>query len=75
MPLDPGADGEDEDPLSPEYVKLLRTVTRADVDKQLTRCPDAEVSAKMVDVSVNFSDFSSSAHGNVIAHPPCQIPF
>ncbi|CDO71766.1 hypothetical protein BN946_scf184920.g50 [Trametes cinnabarina] len=44
-------EGEDdvvEDALSPEFVELLRTVTREKVDAQPTRCPHAETSERMV---------------------------
>lgn len=40
-----------EEPLSPEFVKLLKTITRAEVDAQITRCPHKETSERMTKVS------------------------
>ena len=40
-----------EDALSPEFVKLLKTITRAEVDASPTRCPHQETSERMVKVS------------------------
>ncbi|CDZ97316.1 chorismate synthase [Phaffia rhodozyma] len=41
--------GEDTDevPLSEEFMNLLKTVTREEVDKEIVRCPNKEISAKM----------------------------
>ena len=39
-----------EDALSPEFVELLKTVTREKVDAQPTRCPHAETSERMTKV-------------------------
>ncbi|KIY45696.1 chorismate synthase [Fistulina hepatica ATCC 64428] len=41
-------DGGDEI-FSPEFFKLLKTITRDQVDEHLTRCPDKEASAKMTE--------------------------
>ena len=51
-PSQAAADDDDsvEDALSPEFVELLKTVTREQVDAQPTRCPHAETSEKMVKV-------------------------
>ena len=45
----PFVDGEDE-VLGGEYLKLLRTVSREEVDKEITRCPHKETSEKMEEV-------------------------
>ncbi|KAL1940683.1 hypothetical protein VTO73DRAFT_8118, partial [Trametes versicolor] len=49
-PSQVSADDDDtvEDALSPEFVELLKTVTRETVDAQPTRCPHAETSERMV---------------------------
>lgn len=46
------ADDDDtvEDVLSPEFVHLLKTVTRVEVDAQTTRCPHAETAERMTKV-------------------------
>ena len=43
-----------EDALSPEFVELLKTVTREQVDAQPTRCPHAETSERMTKVNQHF---------------------
>lgn len=49
-----GDDDENDDDkseiLSPEFIKLLKTVTREEVDKYTTRCPHSETSDKMTKV-------------------------
>lgn len=47
-----GGEEEDEveDALSPEFRKLLATITREEVDKYLTRCPHQETSERMTQV-------------------------
>lgn len=49
-----GGEDEDEvdDALSPEFRKLLATITREDVDKYPTRCPHRETSEKMTQVKL-----------------------
>jgi chorismate synthase len=42
---------EDDEPLSKEYVQLLNTVTREEVDKEMVRCPNREIAQSMEDVS------------------------
>lgn len=39
-----------EDALSPEFVHLLKNITREEVDKQPTRCPHAETAERMTKV-------------------------
>jgi len=46
----PFTEGEEE-VLGGEYLDLLRGVTREMVDKEITRCPHKETSAKMEEVS------------------------
>jgi chorismate synthase len=46
LPFDDG-----EDVLGKEYMKLVAGVTREEVDKEITRCPHKETSAKMEEVS------------------------
>ena len=41
---------EVEDALTPEFRKLLQTVTREEVDKQITRCPHPETADRMTKV-------------------------
>lgn len=59
--------GESEDPdfaedaLSPEYVKLLKTITREEVDKYTTRCPHGETSEKMTEVR-SFQELIHMCH-------------
>ena len=43
-------DDEAEDALSPEFRKLLTTITREEVDKHTTRCPHPETSERMTQV-------------------------
>jgi len=50
-------DDEVEDALSPEFRKLLATITREEVDKYPTRCPHQETSEKMT--QVNYSQIGS----------------
>lgn len=60
-----GKEGEEdnddtEDALSPEFVKLLKSVTRAEVDKYSTRCPHEETSERMTQVRFLLSHPSST---------------
>lgn len=48
----PFQDGEEE-VMSKELMRLVGQVSREEVDKELTRCPHKETSAKMQDVSPN----------------------
>jgi len=50
-PLNPDEDDDTaHDALSKDFVKLLGTVTREDVDKHLTRCPHPETAERMTKV-------------------------
>jgi hypothetical protein len=42
----------DDEVLSKEYMDLIKGVTRAEVDKEITRCPHRETSAKMEEVGL-----------------------
>lgn len=50
----PFTEGEEE-VLGREYLSLLRGVTREEVDKEISRCPHKETSAKMEEVSGGVS--------------------
>ena len=43
-------DDEHEDALAPDYIKLLGSVTRDQVDQNLVRCPHAQTAERMVQV-------------------------
>lgn len=55
-----------EDALSPEYVKLLKTITREEVDKYPTRCPHAETSEKMTQRIIRAKEAQDSIGGTVV---------
>ncbi|CAE6410828.1 unnamed protein product [Rhizoctonia solani] len=55
-----------EDALSPEYVKLLKTITREEVDKYITRCPHAETSEKMTQRIIRAKEAQDSIGGTVV---------
>jgi len=46
LPFDDG-----EDIVGKELLKLVKDVTREEIDQELTRCPHKETSQKMTDVS------------------------
>ncbi|CAE7071447.1 unnamed protein product [Rhizoctonia solani] len=72
IPSSTSAPGESEDPdfaedaLSPEYVKLLKTITREEVDKYTTRCPHAETSEKMTQRIIRAKEAQDSIGGTVV---------
>jgi chorismate synthase len=43
-------DDETDDVISPEFTKLLSSITRAEVDRHSTRCPHEETAARMTEV-------------------------
>jgi chorismate synthase len=43
----PEAEDSDESPITPDHLALLQTITRAQIDADLTRCPDSETAKKM----------------------------
>ncbi|KAG9128314.1 hypothetical protein FRC07_001249 [Ceratobasidium sp. 392] len=55
-----------EDALSPEYVKLLQTITREEVDKYTTRCPHQETSEKMTQRIIRAKEAQDSIGGTVV---------
>ncbi|THH17815.1 hypothetical protein EW146_g3076 [Bondarzewia mesenterica] len=54
-----------EDALSPEFRKLLATITREEVDKFPTRCPHLETSERMIKRIVRAKEASDSIGGTV----------
>ncbi|KAI0063134.1 chorismate synthase [Artomyces pyxidatus] len=62
-----GADDNDdvEDSLSPEFRKLLATISRAEVDKYTTRCPHPETSERMTKRIIRAKDAQDSIGGTV----------
>ncbi|CUA77494.1 chorismate synthase [Rhizoctonia solani] len=66
------ATGENDDPdyaedaLSPEYMKLLKTITREEVDKYTTRCPHPETSEKMTQRIIRAKEAQDSIGGTVV---------
>ncbi|QRV90921.1 chorismate synthase [Ceratobasidium sp. AG-Ba] len=66
----PAAESSDpdfaEDALSPEYIKLLQTITREEVDKYPTRCPHQETSEKMTQRIIRAKEAQDSIGGTVV---------
>lgn len=62
-----GGEDEDEveDALSPEFRKLLATITREEVDKYPTRCPHQETSDRMTKRIIRAKDKQDSIGGTV----------
>jgi len=60
-------DDEDdiEDVLTPEFRKLLATITREEVDKYPTRCPHAETSERMIKRIIRAKEAMDSIGGTV----------
>ncbi|KAK7688089.1 hypothetical protein QCA50_008459 [Cerrena zonata] len=54
-----------EDALSEEFVNLLKTITREEVDKFPTRCPHAETSEKMTKRIIKAKESQDSIGGTV----------
>lgn len=50
---------------NPEFLELLHTVTRENVDKTTVRCPDPEMSAKMEQCIADLRDAQDSIGGTV----------
>ncbi|KAF9535796.1 chorismate synthase [Crepidotus variabilis] len=53
------------DALSPEFLKLLATISREEVDKQPTRCPHPETAEKMTQRIIRAKDAQDSIGGTV----------
>jgi hypothetical protein len=77
-----GEDEDDvEDALSPEFRKLLSTISREEVDKYPTRCPHQETSEKMTQVKLIpnrvspfvFSDYFFISHRESSAQKTTKI--
>ncbi|PCH33092.1 chorismate synthase [Wolfiporia cocos MD-104 SS10] len=65
-PSQAGADDDAvEDVLSPEFVQLLRTITREQVDAHLTRCPHTETAERMTQRILRAKEASDSIGGTV----------
>ncbi|KAF8887729.1 chorismate synthase [Infundibulicybe gibba] len=56
---------EAQDALSPEFRKLLATITREEVDKHPTRCPHVETAEKMTKRIIRAKDAQDSIGGTV----------
>ncbi|KAH9938991.1 chorismate synthase [Epithele typhae] len=54
-----------EDVLSPEFVELLKTITREQVDATITRCPHDETSERMVKRILRAKEANDSIGGTV----------
>lgn len=63
-----GNEDDVEDALTPEFRKLLATITRAEVDRYTTRCPHAATSERMTKVRAKLP------HG-VEIDPPFSASF
>ncbi|KAJ8091395.1 bifunctional chorismate synthase/riboflavin reductase [NAD(P)H] aro2 [Marasmius tenuissimus] len=61
---DPESD-ETEDPVSPEFLNLIKTVSREQVDSHITRCPHPETAEKMVQRILRAKEKSDSIGGTV----------
>ncbi|KDQ14451.1 hypothetical protein BOTBODRAFT_110128 [Botryobasidium botryosum FD-172 SS1] len=68
-PTPPSNGDEDEDAatdvFTPEYLHLLKTITREIVDKDLTRCPHAETAEKMTQRIIRAKESHDSIGGTV----------
>lgn len=57
-PSDPDeTDDMAHDALTPEFIKLLSTITREEVDKHPTRCPHLETAETMTKVLIHNRNF------------------
>jgi chorismate synthase len=54
-----------EDPLSPEFIELLSTITRQKVDTFTTRCPHLGTSERMTNRIIRAKDTSDSIGGTI----------
>lgn len=73
-PQNPDEDDDNaQDALSKDFIQLLSTITREEVDKMTTRCPHAETSERMTQVrTCPFTIRCNISHLPPIAHHPCQ---
>lgn len=58
-------DDTSDEPLSPEFMQLLSTITREEVDKFTTRCPHLETSERMTNRIIRAKEASDSIGGTV----------
>lgn len=65
-----GEDGAEDEVLGKEYMDLVKSVTREEVDKEITRCPHRETSQRMEEVSNSVAFFSSPA--DTLGYSHCQ---
>jgi chorismate synthase len=66
---DRDSDSDDaQDALSPEFVRLLKTVTREIVDQHPTRCPHSETAERMTKVN-SQSHALSHTYTDPLIHP------
>lgn len=59
---------EDDQVLGKEYVDLVKTVTREQVDKEITRCPHPETSKKIEEVRNSVQEPSRFIAKYIIEH-------
>ena len=62
-----------DDVLSPEYVKLLDSVNRVDIDKEITRCPHPETSKK-IEEAIRAAKANNDSMGGVITCVVRNVP-
>ncbi|KAG8908067.1 hypothetical protein FRB99_000511 [Tulasnella sp. 403] len=60
-----GDDGDESEALNPEYVELLQTITREEVDKDITRCPHLATRERMKERIIKAKDANDSIGGTV----------
>jgi chorismate synthase len=60
-----GTSDTDDSPITPSYLALLQTLTRAQIDSDPTRCPHAETAAKMTARIVEAKNANDSIGGTV----------
>lgn len=69
MPTSPATNGatedNDESPITPSYLNLLQTVTRSQIDTDLTRCPHPETAKKITTRILEAKSANDSIGGTV----------
>src|SRR5277367_2980353 len=58
-------DDSEESPITPAYLSLLQTITRAQIDSDPTRCPDASTAQKMTARILKAKSSEDSIGGTV----------
>ncbi|CAG8476559.1 309_t:CDS:2 [Paraglomus brasilianum] len=61
----PFLESDDEDLFSDDFMQLLNTVTRDDVDQHIVRCPDKDVSERMRERILEAKSKSDSVGGTI----------